>query len=237
MFVGVDRCKAGWFIAALDESLNWAVDIAFTIDDRWAKYKKAEIILIDIPIGLRESGPTELLCDLAARQVLGSRKSSVFPAPCRQALSAQTYEEASRWNDQITGRRLSKQSWAILPAIREIDTLLAKDQEARTVIREMHPEVCFWGLNRRITMPNYKKDDEGFRDRIALLEQFFPSARRLVEHTLATYRSSMVSRDDVVDALVGAVTASGGSDCLATLPDVPERDSRDLPMEMVYRVI
>lgn len=46
------------------------------------------------------------LCDTAARKALGKRASSVFPAPCR------------------SGRRLSEQSWALFPKIRQVDEYL-----------------------------------------------------------------------------------------------------------------
>ncbi len=43
-----------------------------------------------------------------------------------------------------------------------------------------------------------------------------------------------VARDDVVDALVLAVTAAQPKERLSTIPDQPEWDTKDLPMEMVF---
>ncbi|MEW6348758.1 MAG: DUF429 domain-containing protein [Thermodesulfobacteriota bacterium] len=43
---------------------------------------------VDIPIGLRDHGP-ERSCDLEARRLLGIRRSSVFPVPCRSAVYPQ----------------------------------------------------------------------------------------------------------------------------------------------------
>ena len=44
-----------------------------------------------------------------------------------------------------------------------------------------------------------------------------------------------MQRDDVIDALAGAVTAPGrGASRLRTLPETPERDRRNLRMEIVY---
>ena len=40
--------------------------------------------------------------------------------------------------------------------------------------------------------------------------------------------------DDVIDALAGAVTALVGVLRLRTLPETPERDARNLRMEIVY---
>ncbi|MCQ8129905.1 acyl-CoA dehydrogenase family protein [Methylomonas rivi] len=43
-----------------------------------------------------------------------------------------------------------------------------------------------------------------------------------------------VSRDDILDALVGLVVASTSDDALQTAPMDPEKDSGGLPMEMVF---
>src|SRR5688500_4496594 len=105
MNIGADRCKAGGLIVMIDEAIAWHLDIAFRTTDLWEKYAAASLILLDIPIGLRESGTQERLCDPTARRVLGPRASSVFPAPCRQALNALSYEEGSQWNQQVSGRK------------------------------------------------------------------------------------------------------------------------------------
>ena len=43
-----------------------------------------------------------------------------------------------------------------------------------------------------------------------------------------------VRRDDAVDAMVAALTASTEGSALRTLPPNPPQDSVGLPMEMVY---
>lgn len=53
------------------------------------------MILIDLPIGLREDDCTPRPCDAAARECLGSpRSSSVFPTPVRAVLKVEGYEVA-----------------------------------------------------------------------------------------------------------------------------------------------
>lgn len=53
-------------------------------------------IFVDIPIGL-PNGPEGRLCDREARKRLrGRRAATVFPAPVRAALAADTYEDANR---------------------------------------------------------------------------------------------------------------------------------------------
>ena len=59
----------------------------------------------------------------------------------------------------------------------------------------------------------------------------------IVEFALSTYKSSQVISDDILDAVVNAITAASVPNQLRTLPNSPEFDSRGLPMQMVYRLI
>ena len=194
----------------------------------------AELVLLDIPIGLRGRSPVERLCDKEARSLLGSgRGSSVFPAPSRCALGCVSYKEGSDKNRECTGRGLSQQSWAIVPKIQEVDAYLQQEAQ-RAKIREIHPEICFWALNRQRPMEHNKKTEEGYEQRIALLARYLPGVRKIVETALSRYLRKQLARDDIVDALMGAVTASLPG-VLQTIPAVPEIDDAGLPMEMVYR--
>ena len=120
-YVGIDACKAGWFAVSLESGSNFSIEIFSNISGLWDNYHDAKLILIDIPIGLRESGLDERLCDKEARRLLGKRGSSVFPAPCRAAVYANSYEEASLINEKNTGRKLSQQIWNIIPKIKQVD--------------------------------------------------------------------------------------------------------------------
>ena len=86
IYVGVDGCKAGWFSVLLSDNNYWEIDIFPDIKALWDNYRDSSLILLDIPIGLRENSNIERLCDLEARKRLGKRRSSVFPVPCRQAV-------------------------------------------------------------------------------------------------------------------------------------------------------
>ena len=61
---------------------------------------------------------------------------------------------------------------------------------------------------------------------------------RLYEQALITsYRRlprNLVGRDDILDAMVGAVTGRMGQGRLSALPGERERDSFGLPMQMVF---
>jgi predicted RNase H-like nuclease len=49
--VGVDGCRAGWFAILLTEEIQWQTEVFQNIIELWSKYKKASLILIDIPTG------------------------------------------------------------------------------------------------------------------------------------------------------------------------------------------
>lgn len=151
MFVCADGCRAGWFAVLLAENSNWKIDVFPDVFSLWNRYKSTSVILIDIPIGLRERGYKERKCDKKARQLLGPRRASgVFPAPCRTTIYTESYEKANVINKQMTGRGLSLQTWNIIPKIREVDILLSNDESTRLKVREIYPEICLWALAVRI---------------------------------------------------------------------------------------
>ena len=233
MFVGVDGCRAGWFTIGLEAKGGWQINIFPNVASLWDHHSRASLILIDIPIGLKAEGRAERRCDPVARKLLGPRRSSVFPAPCRRAIYAGSYQEACDINQRLTGKRLSVENWNIIPKIREMDCLLSDDLSARGRIREIHPELCFWGLAGR-PMQHAKKRSEGLSERMQLLQSIYPGTADIINHTLSTYRRKDVARDDILDALSAAVTGMMGDQNLASIPHEPEFDERGLQMEMVY---
>jgi len=237
IFVGADGCKAGWFTVLLTENTDWKVNVFPDVFSLWNKFSSASVILLDVPIGLREKDPQERLCDIEARKLLGpKRRSSVFPAPCRAAIDAKTYEEASDINEQMAKRRLSLQTWNIIPKVREVDILLSNDESAKSRIREIHPEICFWALAGRHPMKNPKREEDGFLERIQVLRSVCPYTNDIISHALSTYRRNEVARDDILDALSAAVTATVGVQGLVSIPETPEFDSQGLRMEIVYSI-
>ena len=189
-------------------------------------------LCVDIPIGLPD-GPGGRECDRLARHELGPRHSSVFPASARAVLDAVDYEDAGLRSRTATGKSLSKQAWAIVPKCREVDRLLRDDAKARRIVREVHPELCFWALAGRRPMEHRKKHEKGIQERIEVLKRVRPSAARETAAMLER-RPRSVARDDIVDAMAAAVTAAADDAALRTLPSRPPRDALGLPMEMVY---
>lgn len=137
VFVGVDGCSAGWFAVFLateaEKNYEWEIGlfpkfsslIYFLIN----KYEQiAPLILIDIPIGLKNGVHGEQLSDLGARRILKARKSSIFPVPYREAVYVESYKKACEVNEKLTGKRISKQAWNIVPKIREVDSFLVENK-------------------------------------------------------------------------------------------------------------
>lgn len=234
-FAGIDGCKAGWFCVLLDTRGNWSyrlLEHAHALGELVADCATA---LIDIPIGLPDTAPGERQCDREARRLLGrGRGSSVFPAPLRQVLAAASYPEALQCSREAGGRGLSKQTWWIVPKIREVDALLAAAQLQPGSLRECHPELCFWALNGRQAMAHNKKLAAGRQERLAVLRRYFPGCHQLLEQASEAYPRRLLACDDMLDALACAVTAKCGFGAYRTVPEQPPQDSDGRAMEIVY---
>ncbi|MDE0473498.1 MAG: DUF429 domain-containing protein, partial [Gammaproteobacteria bacterium] len=172
---GIDGCRAGWLYLALARSGEPGWGVVGAIEELVSGADDSDRIFVDTPIGL-PNGRERRLCDREARRRLGAlRASAVFPAPVRAALAADTYEDANRISREETGRGMTRQTFAILPRVREVDCLLRKSEKARHIVREVHPEICFWALAGRSPLRDGKKTGGGFDERLALLEGFRPS--------------------------------------------------------------
>jgi len=233
-FVGVDGCPAGWLMISVSTRNNWEAFIYHKISSLWNDYANAYQILIDIPIGLRERGREERRCDREARSLLRKRKSSIFRVPCRGAVHAETYDEANRVNKELTTKGIPPVTWGIVSKIKEIDVFLSENIEARAKIREVHPEICFWGLNGGCEMQYNKKKMEGFKERKLLLEDLFPLTGEIVDYAMSRYLRKEVARDDILDALAISVTGLICNGNYQSIPKDPEVDSKGLPMQIVY---
>lgn len=231
--VGVDGCRFGW-VAVSEEGNKLAYRMKPTMCELLADYPKAEYVLVDIPIGLPWKACPVRPCDRLARHHLKHRASSVFPAPCREASRAVDIYEARRQNLDELDRSLSAQAWGICGKVAEVDGLLLREPAARRAIREIHPEVCFWGLNGRRAMQHSKRTAAGILERVGVLSRYEPRTETLLADALAKQRRRDLQADDLLDALVGLVVARAMPDGIERLHGEPACDERGLPMEMVY---
>ncbi|WP_324392784.1 DUF429 domain-containing protein [Aggregatilinea sp.] len=232
--VGADGCRGGW-LAVLWNDDDWDVQLFPTIDDLWQSCLGAGLILLDIPIGLPDGDAPQRACDVEARRRLSPHHhSSVFPPPSRAALEAASYEEASAINRSVMGKGLTRQSWGIAPKIREVDRLLRRNPRARAIMRESHPELCFWALNGCSSLPASKRTGDGQSTREQVLAALIPETRVILRVAQSRYGRLGAGTDDILDALALAVTARLGRGSLTAVPGEPIRDAHWLPMEMVY---
>ncbi len=237
-FVGVDGCPAGWFSVGFDRFGGYEVEVFPSFEKLLARYGGARLVLVDIPIGLAE-GPERRECDRQARKLLGRRGSSVFPAPTRQtaeqaAASPRDYRAALAIERRYAGKGISRQAFAISPKIAEVDAVLrSRNAGATPVVREVHPEVCFWMLNDERPMKFSKKKSAGRVERLDVLTNEDSRSEEIYELACSKFLRKVVGRDDVLDALVAALVARERPEQLRTIPEFPPRDAKGLPMEMV----
>lgn len=212
---------------APDERFTHAIYEHFA--DVWqAVQRHANLVLVDVPVGLPEYG--ERACDAAARASLKARRASIFMAPTRAAVYADAYAAAGEINRAHGGKGISKQTWNITGKIREVDTLMRTTPRARELIRESHPEIAFAALLGR-EMAHSKKTSNGIAARLELLQTLYSPASTLYQEALDQYRRRALTPDDILDALVLAITARLPN--LETLPSNPPHDAHGLPMEIV----
>jgi predicted RNase H-like nuclease len=209
----------------------------FLIDFLKKEYEKADFFaLIDIPIGLKTGGGGERLLDVEARKILKARKSSIFPVPCREAIYAESYEEACKINEKLTGKSISKQAWNIIPKIRDIDTFLVENEILRERVKETAPEICFQAFSG-LPMKYSKKNSDGFFERKEILKPICSVTDEIVETALSRYKRKELAKDDILDALVSAVTAKLGYNYgFEYIPCEAETDDKGLKIQMFYYI-
>lgn len=92
MVAGIDAYKRGWVSVVLKNRMFRQAQVWSAIEDLLAGLDNAAVIGVDIPIGLPKLA--KRAADVAAREFVGPRRSSVFATPPRAVLEAASYEEA-----------------------------------------------------------------------------------------------------------------------------------------------
>jgi len=186
---GVDIAGGAWAVVVLEGSRVVDTFRCETFAD--ALLVDAEVVAVDIPIGMPASEPRP--ADVAARRFVGPRASSVFNTPPRAVLEAVSYADARTVALQLTGRSVSAQSYALARRILEVDGYALTD----TRVIEVHPEVSFRELARRPLRSKHTSD--GLAERRRLLEEAG------VELPAAAPR---IREPDLLDATIVAWTAA-----------------------------
>lgn len=234
--VGIDGCRGGWIAVNIMDT-GFEVELYKSIEEICSKYADSNSLLVDMPIGLPED-VKDIRPDSKARTYLSGRTSCIFNTPCRQAVYEEEYFKASQINKDYLGKGLSKQSFAISNQIREIDEFLKKVPEFKGKLRESHPEICFAVLATKddfyLPLYNSKHAEDGFWDRVEVLEEFYDQTREFVSY-ISSHPVLMSHQVDCMDALCLAVSGLLGlNNGFTSIPDAPAKDARDLNMEIVY---
>ncbi|MXY53820.1 MAG: DUF429 domain-containing protein [Gammaproteobacteria bacterium] len=236
---GVDGCPAGWFVVVVRPTGKLESRVLTALGDLVSVADESARIFVDMPIGLPD-GSEERECEPQARQRLCQpRARSVFRVPVREVLTATSFNEAGEISRKQTaigagrGKGVTKQSFAIVPKIREVDELLRGCPKARGMFREVHPELCFAELAGH-PMKHSKRKKAGREERCAVLRRYWGDIDELIHAVLEREQRRRVAHDDILDAAAAALTACQPENLLRTLPPNPTKDIHGLPMEMVY---
>ncbi len=227
--IGVDGCKGGWIAAILKQG-KLIIDKYSSLSEIIQFYPDFDELLIDMVIGL-PSSKDHIRPDTYARRIINERTSTIFPAPCRQAVYAKTVSDAYDQNERVLGKKFTPLTVGIIPKMRELDAFLQANPEYKNVIKESHPEVCFARLNGK-TVLSKKSEIDGVEERVRILSNYIPD---LTVNKVAVHAKSLKCNiDDIVDAVCLAVTANivnqGDYDLV---PENPMRDETGLLMQMV----
>lgn len=218
--LGVDGWRGAWVGALLE---GRAVTLLALADATAVLAVPAvEVIAIDMPIGLSDDGAR--ICDVEARRRLKGAASSVFPAPVRPVLRTTSYDDARTTSLAASGRSLSVQTFALVPAIRSLDDALGDLPDPR--VHEVHPELSFRALDGRVT--DRKASGSGLAQRIRALETVMD-----VLDALAQDRTGLPVVD-ALDACAAAWSAQRIADGRATSVGDHRPDARGRPMRIHF---
>ena len=220
--LGVDGWRGRWVGALLT---GRTVEL-LVLDDVAAALAvpDVDLIAIDMPIGLSDDGARA--CDVAAKKLLGTAGSSVFPAPVRVVLQTDDYAEARRLSRLHTTppRAPSAQAFQLVKAIRQLDDALGDPPSERVV--EVHPELAFRAIDRQVTDP--KVTARGTMQRLTALSSVMD-----VEEAL-TNAPRLVPMVDALDACAAAWSAQRIRDGRGECVGDGAVDSRGRPMRICW---
>jgi hypothetical protein len=132
LIAGVEAFRGGRAAILLDGGAFAASVFAASFAQLLGALENAEVVGVDIPVGLSEEGPRP--ADLAARCFVGPRRNSVFRTPPRPCLLAATYAEARTHLPS-----LSAQSFTLRNKILEVKRFLEKRIHTRSTPRSRSP--------------------------------------------------------------------------------------------------
>ena len=233
MFVGIDGYIDGWCCCIIHDGVR--IELHKNLTTLFENIGINNLTLIDMPVGL-SSKNFERFIDFKLRTYLPkNKKSSVFTAPCREAVFSNDYNSAKKANQTITNRSISIQSWNISKKIRELDEFLMLQKNSNLLIKESHPEFCFINLNNNKPLIHNKKTKEGYIERLSILKRKEKSLEPIIEKTLENFKKEKVKKDDILDSIALALTSkywkNNGSRMIS---QTPKNDEMGIPFEIYY---
>ncbi|CAM3773331.1 DUF429 domain-containing protein [Alkalicoccus chagannorensis] len=224
--LGVDGCRGGWAVVTAEQGRLVQAEIAASL----AAIETAGVdrIWIDMPIGMPSARQFPREADAGARRLLGPRRASIFSAPCREVLEAADYETASAEHRRLTGKGISKQTWNLVPKIRELAAW-----HPDVPVYEAHPELVAAGLGGEPMKAN-KKTEAGQAERIELLKgsDFGPEQLKAWKQEFG----GRAAADDWIDAALLAVAASDPALERRTVPEQPQQNDAGEDMAIHYSI-
>ena len=224
---GIDGCKSRWIAIAHEPgSTEFVAQLLETSELARQPWKVAAI---DIPIGLPERGRGRLISWRG--DSWAHAEAAYFPAPFGRPWGLLRGAQASEITYAQDGRRISQQTFGILPKIRAVDECI-RSEGLRERLFEVHPEVCFAAWQGR-PMMYAKRDLRGHEERRALIAAFFGGAA--FESVEAQLRGQKVALDDIADAFAALWSANRIHQGAARrFPAEATFDAFDLPMHIWY---
>lgn len=229
---GLDGCRGAWagVLLDLDDPARFRAARFARVADLLDAPEAPLRVGIDIPIGLDTHVTAGgRVADRAARAMLGSGRSSVFPVPARVAVYAESYDAAkvlARENSTPPSRPRSSVGTSS-PISARWTCCCAHGRTwgapARGASRDRLPPP------QRRCAPRGGQEGSGARGGLAERRALLAAAG--LPEALIAARSAGIGADDHLDALAGLVVAR---DLLAgrarPLPDPPGRDAHGLPI-------
>lgn len=195
--LGVDAAgKAGWVAVCLLAGQVETVRVERSFETLAHDHSDCEVIAVDMPIGLPEDGHHRE-CDRAARDFVGKRHLSVFPAPSEAILEAPSHAAASELSKRLTGKGVSRQTYGLRGKIWEVAEIAGQDSR----VIEVHPEVSFCALVGSAPLAFAKKTWNGQMQRRELLHDEGIDLPDELEEAAG------IPVDDVLDAAAAAWSA------------------------------
>jgi predicted RNase H-like nuclease len=239
LYIGAAHAAEAWVGVALDRSGFETAAVFDEVGALWLHYEeRAERILVDVPVGLRDGEGddpgAERACDRLLRTVLGPRADVVYAPPVRPATRRRRYTAAARVNERLAGRPLSRRAFEVSTAIAAVDELLQELPEARDVVAASHPDLCYRAFAGE-TLQHDPQTAGGYAERMRALADFDRDAPPAVQRAAEATAGSQVDVATVLDAVALAYAARPGPGELRSLPPAPPTDATGLPMQVCYR--